>query len=35
VARNYAFYNAAAVPTPSPPTSGSVQQGVGMVFDVR
>ncbi len=35
VARNYAFYNATGTPTPTPPTSGTVQQGVGMVFDVR
>lgn len=35
VARNYAFYNAAAVPPVPPPTAGSVQVGVGMVFEAR
>jgi hypothetical protein len=33
VARIYASYNGAATP-PAPPTSGTLQQGVGLVFDV-
>jgi hypothetical protein len=35
VARNFAFYNNAATPPAAPPTSGSIQYGVGMIFDVQ
>lgn len=34
VARIHAFYNGATTPPPTPPASGTVQVGVGMVFDV-
>ncbi|MCU0866211.1 MAG: hypothetical protein MUC36_20695 [Planctomycetes bacterium] len=34
VARIHAFYNGAATPPPTPPTSGQVGIGVGMVFEV-
>lgn len=34
VARIHAFYNNAATPPPAPPTTGTVQVGVGFVFDV-
>jgi hypothetical protein len=35
VARVYAFYNGSLTPTPPPPTSGTLQYGVGLVFEVR
>lgn len=34
VARVYAFYNAAAIPPAPAPTSGTLQYGVGLIFDV-
>jgi len=35
VVRIYSFYNGSGVPVPAPPTGGSVQFGLGMVFEVR
>ncbi len=34
LARIHAFYNGAALPPPTPPVSGSVATGVGLIFDV-
>lgn len=34
VARIHAFYNGTVTPPPTPPTTGAVQAGVGLVFDV-
>jgi hypothetical protein len=34
VARIHAFYNNAATPPPTPPATGTVQSGVGLVIDV-
>ncbi len=35
VARNFSFYNTASTPPAPTPTSGSVQVGVGLVFEVQ
>jgi hypothetical protein len=35
VARVHAFYDGAATPPPTPPATGVVQVGVGLVFDVQ
>lgn len=35
VTRIYAFYNGSGTPPPPAPTSGSLQPGLGMVFEVR